>query len=153
LLPTFALPGAIGAQLAYPDRRVFGIAGDGGFAMLMGDFVTAVRYELPIIMIVLNNSKLAFITLEQQAKSLSDYGTGLTNPNFAEFAEACGGLGLRVEEPESIRPSLEKAIASNRPAILDIVVDPDQLIMPPKIEVRHAVNFGLAKIREAFSNQ
>lgn len=147
----YALPGAIGAQLAYPDRRVFGITGDGGFGMLMTDFVTAVRYELPIVMTVLNNSKLAFITLEQEAKGLPDFGTELVNPNFAEIAAACGGLGLRVESPDAIRPALEEAIASKRPSIVDIAVDPNQVIMPPTIEVRRTLNFGLAKIREAFA--
>lgn len=147
----YALPGAIGAQLAFPGRRVFGIAGDGGFEMLMGDFVTAVRYELPIVMLVLNNSKLAFITLEQQAKGLPDYGTELTNPNFADIAVACGGRGFRVEEPSALRATLEEAIACGRPSVVDVVVDPDQLIMPPRIELKQALNFGLSKIREAFS--
>lgn len=146
----FALPGAIGAQLAYPDARVVAIAGDGGFAMLMGDFLTAVRYELPIVVLVLNNAKLAFITLEQEAKGLPDWGTGLTNPDFAAFAEAAGGLGLTVRDPDDLDDAIRQALAAKVPSIIDVHVDPDELILPPKIAVSQAMNFGLAKLREAF---
>ena len=78
----YALPSAISAQLAYPESRVFALAGDGGFAMLMGDFVTAVKYDLPIVVLVFNNAKLAFIALEQEAKGLPDWGTDLVNPRI-----------------------------------------------------------------------
>lgn len=148
----FALPGAIGAQLAFPDRRVFAIAGDGGFAMLVADLVTAVRYELPIVFIVLNNSKLAFITMEQESKGLPDYGTDLRNPDFAVLARACGAAGIVVHSPDQIRPALEEALGAGIPAVVDITVDPDQLIMPPRIHVKDAVNFGLAKLREALGS-
>jgi len=147
----FALPAAIGAQLAYPDRRVFALAGDGAFAMLMGDFVTAVKYELPVVCIVLNNAKLAFITLEQEAKGLPDWGTDLRNPDFAAFARACGGEGIAVDKPGDIRPAIEQALSSGKPSIIDVTVDPDALIMPPRIELSQAMNFGLAKVRELFA--
>ncbi|MEQ9209983.1 MAG: thiamine pyrophosphate-binding protein [Pseudomonadales bacterium] len=147
----YALPGAIGAQLAYPESRVFALAGDGGFAMLMGDFVTAVKYDLPIVVLVFNNAKLAFITLEQEAKGLPDWGTDLHNPDFAAFAKACGGAGYTVERPEQLEPMIKEALAENRPAVIDIFVDPDALIMPPKISLSQAMHFGLAKVREAFS--
>lgn len=146
----FALPGAIGAQLAYPDKRVFALAGDGAFAMLMSDFVTAVKYELPIIVVILNNAKLAFITLEQEAKGLPDWGTDLANPDFAAVATACGGLGITVERPDQLTPALEQALAAKTPTVINVIVDPDELIMPPKISVSQAVKFGLAKIRETF---
>lgn len=145
----YALPGAIGAQLAYPESRVFAMAGDGAFAMLMGDFVTAVKYDLPIIVLVLNNAKLAFITLEMEAKGLPDWGTDLVNPDFAAFADACGGLGLSVERPDQIESAISEALEARRPTVIDIAVDPDALIMPPKVSLSQAMNFGLAKIREA----
>lgn len=148
----YALPGAIGAQLAYPNSRVFALAGDSGFAMQMGDFVTAVKYELPIVVLVFNNAKLAFITLEQEAKGLPDWGTDLVNPDFSAYAKACGGVGFSVERPEQLEPAIKNALASNRPAIIDIAVDPDALIMPPKVGVSQALHFGLAKVREAFSD-
>ena len=147
----FALPGAIGAQLAYPDRRAIAIAGDGGFAMLMADFVTAARHELPIVCVVLNNSKLGFIALEQQGKGLPEHSIDLLNPDFVKFAEACGGLGIAVEKPEDIRPALREALASDKPAIIDVAVNPDELIMPPKITLEQAASFGLAKVREFLS--
>lgn len=148
----FALPGAIGAGLAYPGRPVIGIAGDGGFAMLMADFVTAVRYCLPVKMIVLRNDKLAFITLEQQAAGIPDFGTKLVNPDFAAFAEACGGLGISVEDPGEIAPALERAFADPRPAVVEVVVDPDALILPPKITLSQIFNFSVAKVKGAFAS-
>jgi len=145
-----AMPGAIGAQLAYPDSQVFALAGDGAFAMLMGDFVTAVKYRLPIVVVVFNNSKLAFITLEQVASGIPDWGTDLLNPDFAAFAEACGGCGCRVEKVDEIEPALLEAIAADRPALIDVKVDPDALIMPPNMQLSRAFNFGKAKLRELF---
>lgn len=145
----FALPAAIGAQFAYPDRTVIGIAGDGGFGMLMADFVTAVRYDLPIVMIVLRNEKLGFIALEQESAGLPQYGIELTNPDFAQFARACGGLGFTVTEPGEIGPSLEQALSARKASVIDVAVDPDALILPPKITIGQAANFSLAKVREA----
>ncbi len=146
----FALPAAIGAQLTYPERTVIAIAGDGGFGMLMQDFVTAVRYDLPIVVVVLNNGKLGFITLEQEGAGLPDYGTELANPDFAKFAESCGGTGVTITKPEEIGPAIDRAIASSKATVLNVTVDPDALIMPPKIELGHAVNFTLAKAKEFF---
>jgi len=136
--------------LANPERHVFALAGDGAFAMLMGDFVTAVKYDLPIIVLVLNNAKLGFITLEQQSKGLPDYGTDLENPDFAAFARACGGVGFTVDRPDQLENAIEDALAAKTSAVIDIMVDPAALILPPKIDVSLAMNFGLAKIREAF---
>lgn len=119
--------------------------------MLMGDYVTAVRYGMPIVTVVLNNAKLGFIQLELEAKGLPDWGTELTNPDFAAVAEACGGWGRKVTTPEEMGPALRDALAQDGPALLDVVVDPDALIMPPKLGFSQAVNFGLAKVREAFS--
>ncbi|MDX1563390.1 MAG: thiamine pyrophosphate-dependent enzyme, partial [Gammaproteobacteria bacterium] len=143
----FAMPGAIGAKLSYPDRQVIAIAGDGGLAMLMGDFVTAVRYELPIICVVLNNRQLGFIALEQQAKGLPPHSIDLTNPDFAAFARACGGFGSSVEHPSEIRAAFAKAVASGQPAIIDVRVDPNELILPPRISLEQAANFGLSKLK------
>ncbi len=145
----FALPGAIGAQLAFPGRPVIAIAGDGGFTMLMGDFVTAVREDLPVVIVILNNGKLGFIALEQLAKGLPEHSIELTNPDFAAFAESCGGMGYRVFEPDQIRPTLQQALREKKPAIVDVHVAPDELIMPPRIEWSKALNFAYAKIREA----
>lgn len=144
----FAMPGAIGAQLAYPDRTVIAVAGDGGFAMLMADFVTAVKYGLPIICVVFNNSKLGFIALEQEAKGLPEHSIDLVNPDFVKFAEACGGVGIRVEAPNDLRDAIDHALSVKKPVVIDVIVDENELIMPPKITIEQAMHFGLAKIRE-----
>ena len=149
----YALPAAIGAKLAYPEAPVAAIAGDGGFAMLMADFLTAVRYKLPIVVVVLNNDKLAFISMEQNARGLPEYGTDLTNPNFAEIALACGGRGFRVEEPDELEPALAAAFASDQPTVIDVIVDPDELVVPPTLSLSDAANYGLAKIREKFARE
>lgn len=146
----FALPAAIGAQFAYPDRTVIAIAGDGGFSMLMQEFVTAVRYNLPIIVIVLNNGKLGLITLEQEASGLPDYGTSFTNPDYAAFAQACGGLGFTVDRPQDIAPAIDQALAANKATVINVRVDPNALILPPEIKLRQAFNFSLAKLKELF---
>ena len=145
----FALPGAIGAQLAYPDRPVIAIAGDGGFAMLMADFVTAARYDLPITVVVLDNQKLGFIALEQQGKGLPEHSIDLVNPDFAAFAESCGGVGIRVEKPDELEPALTAAFTNAKATVVSVAVSPDELIIPPKITLDQAYQFGLAKVREA----
>ncbi|PIW29228.1 MAG: pyruvate oxidase [Rhodobacterales bacterium CG15_BIG_FIL_POST_REV_8_21_14_020_59_13] len=142
------LPGAIGAQLAYPDHRAIAIVGDGAFAMLSGDLVTAVRYKLPIVIIVLNNAKLGFITLEQEAKGLPDWGTDILNPDFVALAKACGAAGFRVTEPDELEATLSQALAETGPVVVEVVVDPNALIMPPTINASQAYHFGLAKLRE-----
>jgi len=142
------LPGAIGAQLAYSDHRVIAVVGDGAFSMLVGDLVTAVRYKLPMVIVVLNNAKLGFITLEQEAKGLPDWGTDITNPDFAALAEACGAVGITITEPGQLDDAMQQALEADAPVVLDVCVDPDAMIMPPKIELGQAINFGMAKIRE-----
>jgi pyruvate oxidase len=142
------LPGAIAAQIAYPKQQVFAICGDGGFAMTMADFITAVKYELPIIVVVFNNKKIAMIKFEQEVMGNLEYATNLLNPNFAAYAEACGALGLRVEKREELIPALQKATASKRPCIVDVVVEADELPMPPKIMLGQAVGYAKHMAKE-----
>lgn len=142
------LPGAIGAQLAYPDHRAIAIVGDGAFSMLSGDLVTAVRYKLPIVIVVLHNAKLGFITLEQEAKGLPDWGTDILNPDFVDLANAYGVAGFRVTAPGKLEATLTEALAETGPALVEVVVDPDALVMPPTVTVSQAYHFGLAKLRE-----
>ncbi len=144
----FAMPGALGAQLAFPERTVVAIAGDGGFAMLMADFVTAVKYDLPIVCVVLDNSKLGFIALEQEGKGLPEHSIDLLNPDFKAFAEACGGMGYFADTPETLEEALGEAFSSRKPSVVHVAVTPDELIMPPHITFDQAYHFGLAKVRE-----
>lgn len=145
-----ALPGAIGAQALDKKRQVIALAGDGGFGMMMQDFVTAVRYELPIVCIIYNNHKLGFVELEMQATGFPKYGTKLVNPKFADYAAVCGGQGIKVTNPEDLTDALQTALSARTPFIVDVEVNPDELILPPKIDPAHAWGYSLAKLKELF---
>ncbi|MFT9849879.1 pyruvate oxidase [Aneurinibacillus sp. REN35] len=136
------LPGAIAAQIAYPERQVFALCGDGGFAMTMADFVTAVKYELPIIVVVFNNQKIAMIKFEQEVLGNLEYGTGLVNPDFAAYAKACGALGIRVEKKDDLLLALREAQAAKRACIIDVLVEADELPMPPKVMATQAIGYA-----------
>jgi len=119
----FGLPGAIAAKLAYPDRTVVCITGDGGFSMVMGDFVTAVKYRLPMVVLVMNNRDLAMIRVEQAEEHYPPFATELLNPDFAAFGESSGGAGIRVDRPDALGPALKKALAMDVPVIIDVATD------------------------------
>ena len=120
----FGLPGAIAAKLAFPDKSVFCITGDGGFAMTMMDFITTIKYQLPIIVVILNNKQFAMIQTEQQIEGFPSYGNDLLNPDFVRYAEACGGIGYTVKKPQELLQTLEKAMKANCSTIIDIDTDP-----------------------------
>jgi len=120
----FGLPGAIAGKIAYPDRSVFCITGDGGFSMAMADFVTAVKYHLPMVVVILNNHQLGMIQVEQMMEHYPNYATDLLNPDFARYAEVCGGLGIHVSRPDELRPALLAAMSAERPVIIDVETDP-----------------------------
>ncbi len=138
-----AVPQAIGAQAAFPARQIVALAGDGGLAMLLGDLLTLRQMKLPVKIVVFNNSSLGFVELEMKAAGFLDFGTGLVNPSFAEIATACGFLGLRVENPEDLKGALEQAFAYEGPALIDVVVNRQELSLPPTIEIKQATGFGL----------
>ena len=119
----FGFPGSLAAKIAYPDRPVFCITGDGGFSMAMGDFVSAIKYDLPVVVIILNNRQLGMIQVEQMMEHYPNYATDLLNPDFAKYAETCGGAGLRVTRPDELRPAVVKAMAMGRPVIIDVDTD------------------------------
>ncbi|HEY9127386.1 MAG TPA: ubiquinone-dependent pyruvate dehydrogenase, partial [Acidobacteriaceae bacterium] len=138
-----ALPQAIGAQAADRKRQVIALAGDGGLAMLLGDLLTLRQMKLPVKIIVFNNSSLGFVELEMKAAGFLDFGAGLENPSFAEIAQACGFLGIRVEKPEEVNGALQQALAYEGPALVDVVVNRQELSLPPTIEFKQATGFGL----------
>jgi pyruvate dehydrogenase (quinone) len=142
-----ALPQAIGAQLARPHGQVVSLSGDGGFAMLMGDFLTLRQLNLPVKVVIFNNGSLAFVELEMIAAGLLDHGSRLNNPNFAEIAEAAGIKGIRIEDPAEIESGLRAAFGHDGPAIVDVVVNRQELSMPPKITLNQAVGFNLYAMR------
>lgn len=124
----FGLPGAIAATLAYPDRQVVCIAGDGGFSMLMADFLTALKYQMPIKVFILNNQSLGMIQQEQKVEGYQSWQTELYNYNFAEYAENSGGTGIKVTEPSELEKAIEKALSANKSAIVDIDTDSRRFI-------------------------
>ncbi|RYL92220.1 pyruvate oxidase [Sporolactobacillus sp. Y61] len=136
------LPGAIAAKQAFPDRQAIAICGDGAFAMVMQDFVTAVEYNWPIIVVVLNNKQLAFIKYEQQSAGQLNYGINLHDIDYAKFAEACGGKGFRVEKYEDLQGAFEKAKDSDVPVILDVAVDENAAPLPGKIVMDEAKGYA-----------
>ncbi|MHA2374141.1 MAG: thiamine pyrophosphate-dependent enzyme [Candidatus Thorarchaeota archaeon] len=123
----FGFPAALAAKLVYPEKQVVCITGDGGFAMLMADFTTAIRENLPVKVIVFNDGALKNIKKEQLRDGYPVYGVEFPNPNFAQFAESCGGFGIRVEKAEDLDGAIKAAFASDKPTIVDVLVDPDKM--------------------------
>ncbi|RYZ43394.1 MAG: ubiquinone-dependent pyruvate dehydrogenase [Myxococcaceae bacterium] len=142
-----ALAQAIGAQKAFPDRQVVCFSGDGGFTMLMGDFISLVQLELPIKVVVFNNSSLGFVAMEQQVGGMLDVGTSLRNPDFAKLAEAVGIKGLRVEDPGDVDAAVQQALATPGPVLVDAVVSKAELVMPPRITASMAAGFTLFGVK------
>ena len=138
-----ALLQAIGAQAAFPGRQVVSMSGDGGFSMMMGDFITLSQQNLPVKVIVLNNGTLGFVELEMKANGFLDTGCDLKNPDFAAMAEAMGIRGIRVEDPGKLEESLTEAFAHQGPVLVDVVTARQELVMPPSIGADEARHFGL----------
>ncbi len=143
-----ALPQAIGAQLHYPDRQVVALCGDGGFAMLMGDFLTLTQLALPVKLVVYNNGSLAMVKLEQNVVGLRDFGTELDNPDFARVADAMGATGIRVEDPGDVRSALQRAFQTDGPVLIDVVTNPSELSLPPKTSLEQAKGYSLYLLKE-----
>ncbi len=121
----FGVPAAVACQFAQPDRQVIAITGDGGFGMAGMEFMTAVYNNLPITVIVFNDAKLKNIKKEQESYGYPEYRVSFTNPNIAEMANSSGGLGVRVTDPEMLGPSIEEALNSSKPSIVEVMVDPE----------------------------
>lgn len=139
-----ALPMAIGAQFTDRERQVVSMSGDGGFSMLMGDFLTLVQYDLPVKVVLFNNSSLGMVELEMMVGGLPAYGTTNKNPDFAAVARACGAYGVRVEKPKELAGALKDAFRHKGPALIDVVTDPNALSIPPKIKADMVTGFALS---------
>jgi pyruvate dehydrogenase (quinone) len=142
-----AMPQAIGAQVAFPGRQVISLSGDGGFTMLMGDFLSLVQLDLPVKIVVFNNSSLGFIEIEQKSSGFLDTGTSFKNPNFAAMAEAVGVRGIRLETPGEVDKGIAEALAHDGPVLVDAVVSRMVLPIPPGITVEMAKSFSLYMIK------
>ena len=142
-----ALPQAIGAQISHPSRQVVTLSGDGGVSMLMGDLLSLRQLNLPVKIVVFNNGSLGFVELEMKATGFLSHATDLVNPDFAKIAEGTGILGLHVEDPEQVRPALQQAFAHDGPALVDIVVNRQELAMPPSLKLDQIVDFNLYMVK------
>jgi pyruvate dehydrogenase (quinone) len=148
-----AMPQAIGAQLACPDRQVIALCGDGGLTMLLGDLLTVVAQKLPIKFVLFNNSSLGMVRAEMMVGGYPFFGTELSNPDFAAVATAMGLHAERVEKPENVVGALERALAHPGPALVDVTTDPNALSMPPRTSLAEVKGFALAMTRMVFDGQ
>ena len=154
-----ALPMALGAQVAYPDRQVVSVSGDGGLSMLLGELITAKMYDLPVKVVVFNNSTLGMVKLEMLVNGLPDFQTDVPDTNYAEIARAIGFHAERVEDASRLEDAYREAFAAPGPALVEVITDPNALSLPPAITGGQVVGFATAMskivlnrgIAEAFS--
>jgi pyruvate dehydrogenase (quinone) len=148
-----ALPQAIGAQLALPNRQVVTMSGDGGISMLLGDLLTLHQLELPVKVVVFRNDSLSFVEMEMKAGGLLDFGVELKNPDFAALAQSAGLLGLKAETAQQVRPMLQQAFEHDGPALVEVLVHRQELSMPPTITLEQATGFGLFMLKAVLSGR
>ncbi|HZC17612.1 MAG TPA: thiamine pyrophosphate-dependent enzyme [Caulobacteraceae bacterium] len=145
---------ANGIQALDRKRQVIAMCGDGGFGMLMQEFMTTAQHELPVKVIVFNNAGWGLVHLEMEEATFPAFAKGVAfrNPDFAMFAKACGGSGFRVTQPEALRETIAEALATPGPVVVDVVVDPAELPAFPHISAEQALRFGIGKSREVFAS-
>ena len=148
-----AVPQAIGAQSVFPDRQVVTLSGDGGLAMMLGDLLTLRQLKLPVKMVVFNNGSLAFVELEMKAAGIVNYGTELDNPSFAELAKAVGMHAVRVEYPNDLETALRTAFTTPGPALVEVMVNRQELSMPPTITFEQMKGFSLWMAKNVLSGR
>jgi pyruvate dehydrogenase (quinone) len=144
-----AMSNAMGAALSHPGRQCIALCGDGGFTMMMGDLLTIVDRNLPVKVVILNNSKLDFVHIEQEEAGLQPFGTDLKNPNFQKVCEAMGAFAVRIEDPKDVEEGVRTALSHDGPAVMDAVVDPLALSMPPHTTFGMAEGFALSLAKQA----
>jgi len=148
-----ALPQAIGAQFAGPNRQVITMSGDGGVSMLLGDLLTLHQLNLPVKVVVFRNDSLDFVELEMKASGFLDFGVELKNPDFAALAESAGMLGLKAETAQDVRPKLQEAFKHDGPALVEVSVYRQELSMPPTITLKEATGFGIFMLKAVLSGR
>jgi pyruvate dehydrogenase (quinone) len=144
-----AMPYAMGATLAFPRRQSIALCGDGGITMLFGELLTIAERQLPLKMVVFNNSHLGFVRIEQMEAGIAPFGTEFKNPNFAEVAQTLGISGYRLERAADVRSTVEQFLNTPGPALLDAIVDPNSLALPPHATFGEAENFSLSLAKQA----
>jgi pyruvate dehydrogenase (quinone) len=148
-----AMPQAIGVQSAFPNRQVVTFSGDGGLSMLLGDLLSLRQHRLPVKIILFNNSVLSFVELEMKAAGILGSGTKLVNPNFAALAESAGLFSVRVEDPADLKEAVAAAFQHDGPALVEAVVNPTELSMPPTIKLDQAIGFNLWAVKAVLNGR
>jgi pyruvate dehydrogenase (quinone) len=148
-----AMAQAIGAQAAFPGPQVISLSGDGGFQMLMGDFLSLVQLGLPVKVVVFNNGALGFIEIEQKSTGFLPFGTEFKNPNFAAMAETVGVRGIRLADPGEVDGGIAAALAHDGPVLVDAVVNRTELAMPPAVTMEMAKGFTLYMVKAVMSGR
>lgn len=148
-----AMPQALGAKKAFPQRQVISLSGDGGLTMMMGDLLTAVQENIAIKVAVYNNGSLGFVELEQKVEGLLDAYTELKNPDFAKVAEAIGIYGRRVESAADLEAAVVAWLAHPGPALLDVTTDRLELVMPPNIQAGQVLGTALYSVKAVLSGR
>ncbi len=146
-----SMPQAIGAAVGSPDRQVVALCGDGGFSMLMGELLTAAGLDIPVKLMVFNNSTLGMVRAEMMVVGYQPWGTDVKNPDFGALATAAGIHGERVEKAVDIRPAIERAFSHPGPALIDFVTDPRALAVPPHTTLEEVRGFALTTAKLVFS--
>jgi pyruvate dehydrogenase (quinone) len=147
-----AMPQALGAQALDRSREVVAFCGDGGLTMLLGDLITAVSHRLPVRFVVFDNGRLGMVKLEQEQGGLPEFGTVLENPDLAAVARALGLHGVRVEDPDELEGAVQAAFAHDGPVLLDVVTNPEEVSLPPKVKPGEAWGFAVAKLTETLES-
>ncbi|MFM0374887.1 ubiquinone-dependent pyruvate dehydrogenase [Paraburkholderia aspalathi] len=148
-----AMPQALGAQAADPGRQVVSLSGDGGLSMLLGDLLSARQLDLPIKVVVYNNSSLGFVAMEMKAGGYLDTGTDLSATDFAAIAAAAGIFSIRVEQSEDLPDALRRAFARPGPALIDVVTAKHEIALPPKVQWAQAKGFSLYMLRAVLNGR
>ncbi|SEQ59582.1 pyruvate dehydrogenase (quinone) [Rosenbergiella nectarea] len=148
-----AMPQAMGAQSVDKSRQVVALCGDGGFAMLMGDLLTIAQHQLPVKLVIFNNSVLGFVAMEMKAGGYLTNGTELDNPDFAAIAKACNIEGFSVQKASELSDVLQQAFDHPGPALIDVTTAKDELAMPPQIKLEQAKGFSLYMLKAIINGQ
>ncbi len=148
-----ALPHAIGAALACPERQVVAMCGDGGISMTLGELATIKQYNLPIKIIVFNNRSLGMVKLEMEVAGLKDSETDMINPDFALTAESFGIKGITINEPKSLISSFKEAFEYDGPILVNVMTDANSFAMPPKVEIKMVKGMAVSMLKKLASGE
>ncbi|HLR30653.1 MAG TPA: ubiquinone-dependent pyruvate dehydrogenase [Paenalcaligenes sp.] len=148
-----AMPQALGIKKANPERQVISFSGDGGFSMLMGDLISLKQHEIPVKVVIFNNGVLGFVALEMKAAGFVNTGVDLKNPDFSQVAKSVGIYGERVEDPTDLPAAVDRFLAHEGPAVLDVVTASQELVLPPTIHMDQVKGFSLWGLRAVMDGQ